>query len=119
MTAHHAKIPPRVNYIRLHSRINRHTQTAAHAIIQNPVKRPAYTSSLLRLHTTIRTTCILSRQAFIIPFITNQAQKLLRLILSCPHISLSGKVVGNPLAVYKNIWTFGHVPYFPNLRAAI
>ena len=43
MTAHHAKIPPHVKYLRLHSCINLHTKTTAHAIIQEARQNTQYT----------------------------------------------------------------------------
>ena len=68
-----------------------------------PPKLPVYTSLLLRLCTTIRTTLIHSRQKFIILFIKNQAQKSSHLLLSFMNISLSGKVVGNTPTVSQSI----------------
>ena len=83
-----------------------------------PPKTPLYTSSLLRLCTTISTTLIRSRQKFIILFITNQAPKPSYLILSWTHRLLSVKVVGNTLTVSQNIWTRSPAPPVPKRWAA-
>ena len=67
-------------------------------------KRPVYTSSLLRLHKNICTTLICSRKPFI-TFTSQTKQITITLLLSCPNISISDNVVGNPQSRLKKSWS--------------
>ena len=102
MTAHHAKRSPHVKYIRLHSSIKLHTKITAYDIIKNPSKIPCinpFTTMSPYKHTynnhSLKKKC---------NFIHHKpSTKLSHLLLSCPNISLSGKVACNPLSESQNI----------------
>ena len=83
-------------------------------------KLPVYNSSILRLCTTP----IRSRKKIIILLITNQAKRLSHLLLSCPNISISGKMADIIPAASQNIvggtllGTLGPAPPVPKCQAA-
>ena len=103
MTENRTKSPPYVKYLRLHSRINLHTKTTTRTITQEVLQNAQHTS--LHYYVSVQTYAQYSfAQENNLSFYSSQTKhKSSHLIFSCPNISLSSKVVGNPLTVSQNI----------------